>query len=314
MTIMNHPNVIALKHCFYSTGDSPDQIYLNLVMEYIPETIYRTLRNHTKAKKHVPLAHVRCYMYQICRSIAHIHSLGICHRDIKPQNLLLNPRTHVVKLCDFGSAKRLVESEPNVSYICSRYYRAPELVCDATEYTTAVDVWSLGCVMAELLLGCPLFPGESSTDQLTEIIKTIGTPSPEELHAMNPGYVLKVAPIVAIPWSRIFRDRAPAAAVDLIAKFLCYTPGKRLDPFDALAHPFFDDLRRPGVLLPNGHAPPNTHNWTDAELGLMRQRGLAQALIPAHVAAEMTQQQLELAGLAAPATTPASASGASSGN
>jgi glycogen synthase kinase 3 beta len=110
-------------------------------------------------------------MYQICRSIAYIHSLGICHRDIKPQNLLLNARTHDVKLCDFGSAKILVKGEPNVSYICSRYYRAPELVFEATEYTCCIDIWSLGCVMAELLLGSPLFPGDSGVDQLIEIIK-----------------------------------------------------------------------------------------------------------------------------------------------
>ena len=77
-------------------------------------------------------------MYQICRSLAYIHSLGVCHRDIKPQNLLLNTKTHDVKLCDFGSAKILVKGEPNVAYICSRYYRAPELVFEATEYTTAI--------------------------------------------------------------------------------------------------------------------------------------------------------------------------------
>jgi serine/threonine protein kinase len=91
---------------------------------------------------------------QICRSLAHIHSgTGVCHRDIKPQNLLVNPHTHQLKLCDFGSAKVLVKGEPNISYICSRYYRAPELIFGATEYTTAIDIWSMGCVMAELLLG-----------------------------------------------------------------------------------------------------------------------------------------------------------------
>ena len=77
-------------------------------------------------------------MYQLFRSLAYIHSLGICHRDIKPQNLLLDPDTGVLKLCDFGSAKHLVKGEPNVSYICSRYYRAPELIFGATDYTTRI--------------------------------------------------------------------------------------------------------------------------------------------------------------------------------
>lgn len=111
------------------------------------------------------------YTYQLCRSLAYIHSLGVCHRDIKPQNLLVHPETHLLKLCDFGSAKILVKGEPNVSYICSRYYRAPELIFGATDYTCCIDVWSVGCVLAELLLGVPLFPGESGVDQLVEIIK-----------------------------------------------------------------------------------------------------------------------------------------------
>ena len=78
------------------------------------------------------------YMYQLFRSLAYIHSLGICHRDIKPQNLLLDPESGVLKLCDFGSAKQLVRGEPNVSYICSRYYRAPELIFGATDYTSNI--------------------------------------------------------------------------------------------------------------------------------------------------------------------------------
>ena len=77
-------------------------------------------------------------MYQLFRSLAYIHSMGICHRDIKPQNLLLDPESGVLKLCDFGSAKHLVQGEPNVSYICSRYYRAPELIFGATDYTTNI--------------------------------------------------------------------------------------------------------------------------------------------------------------------------------
>lgn len=81
---------------------------------------------------------VKLYIYQLFRSLAYIHSQGICHRDIKPQNLLLDPNTGILKLCDFGSAKILIENEPNVSYICSRYYRAPELIFGATNYTTKI--------------------------------------------------------------------------------------------------------------------------------------------------------------------------------
>ncbi len=262
-------------------------------MEYVPETIYRTLRNHTKAKKLVPILHTKCYMYQICRSLAHLHATNVCHRDIKPQNLLLNARTHEVKLCDFGSAKQLVRGEPNVSYICSRYYRAPELVFEATEYTTSVDIWSLGCVMAELLLGTPLFPGDSGLEQLIEIIKILGTPTREEIYAMNPHHTrFRFPSIQPHTWARVFRNRAPPAAVDLVSQFLRYIPSSRLHPFDALAHPFFDELREPGVRLPNGRPPPNVHNWLDSELQMMDQRGLRQRLIPPFVARQMVDGKL----------------------
>ena len=156
-----------------------EEVYLNLVLEFVPETVYRASRFFNKMKTTMPILEIKIYIYQLFRSLAYIHSQGICHRDIKPQNLLLDPNTGVLKLCDFGSAKILVANEPNVSYICSRYYRAPELIFGATNYTTkigkslpdqtpgvayshvATDVWSTGCVMAELMLGQPLFPGES---------------------------------------------------------------------------------------------------------------------------------------------------------
>jgi serine/threonine protein kinase len=137
----------------------------------------------------------------------------------------------------------------SVAYICSRYYRAPELIFGATEYTTAIDVWSAGCVASELLLGHPLFPGQTGVDQLVEIIKTLGTPRHEEVLAMNPHYTDFSFPQVRpYPWVRLFRaSRAPPEAVDLIASMLQYVPGKRLTALEACTHPFFDELRDPAV-------------------------------------------------------------------
>ena len=86
------------------------------------------------------------------------------HRDIKPQNILVDTSSHILKLCDFGSAKQLIKGEANVSYICSRYYRAPELIFGNSNYGPYIDVWSVGCVIAELMLGQPIFPGESGVD------------------------------------------------------------------------------------------------------------------------------------------------------
>ena len=125
----------------------------------------------------MPILLVKVYAYQCFRAIAYIHAMGFCHRDIKPQNLLVQPDTHELNICDFGSAKKLLKGETNVSYICSRYYRAPELIFGATDYGKCIDVWSIGCVIGELLLGLPMFPGDSGVDQLVEIIKILGTPT-----------------------------------------------------------------------------------------------------------------------------------------
>lgn len=105
-------------------------------MDYIPETAYKVMKSYLKNRQMVPSIIVKLYAYQMMRSIAYIHARGICHRDIKPQNILIDTKYHVLKMCDFGSAKKLVPDEPNVSYICSRYYRAPELIFGNSQYTT----------------------------------------------------------------------------------------------------------------------------------------------------------------------------------
>ena len=227
MRVLDHPNIVRLKHCFYSTNEK-EEVYLNLVLEFVPDTVYRLSKMYSKSAQRMPDVLVKLYTYQMARALANIHSGGVCHRDIKPQNLLVDTRTHQLKLCDFGSAKILVRTEPNISYICSRYYRAPELIFGATEYTTAIDIWSLGCVMAELLLGQPLFPGESGVDQLVEIIKVLGTPTREEIHSMNPNYTeFKFPQIKAHPWSKVFHKRLKDEALDLISHLLVYSPDVR---------------------------------------------------------------------------------------
>ncbi|KAL4339140.1 hypothetical protein GQ457_08G022880 [Hibiscus cannabinus] len=225
----------------------------------------------------------KLYTYQICRGLNYLHNvIGVCHRDIKPQNLLVNPYSHQLKICDFGSAKMLVPGEPNISYICSRYYRAPELIFGATDYTTAIDMWSVGCVMSELLLGRPMFPGESGVDQLVEIIKKQGTPTREEIKCMNPKYTeFKFPHIKAQPYHKIFNRRMPPEALDLLSRLLQYSPNLRCTAIEACAHPFFDDLRDPTACLPNGRALPPLFDFTDQELAGASDE-LRQRLIPEH--------------------------------
>jgi len=295
MRLVSHPNVVELKAFFYSNGESKqkDEVYLNLVLEYVPDTVYRASRHYVKLKQPMPMLQIKLYMYQVLRSLAYIHSVGICHRDIKPQNLLLNPATGVLKLCDFGSAKILVAGEPNVSYICSRYYRAPELIFGATNYTTNIDIWSTGCVMAELMLGQPLFPGESGIDQLVEIIKVLGTPSREQIKTMNPNYQDHRFPqIKPHPFSKVFRPRTPSEAVDLVGKLLEYTPESRLSAIEAMCHPFFDELRVEGQRMPNGKDFPPLFDFTREELSI--RPDLMRQLVPPHCEPELESRGIRL--------------------
>ncbi|CAG8456985.1 17518_t:CDS:2 [Acaulospora morrowiae] len=293
MRLVSHPNIVELKAFFYSNGEKKEEVYLNLVLEYVPETVYRASRVYAKSKQTMPMLYIKLYMYQLFRSLAYIHSLGICHRDIKPQNLLLNPSTGVLKLCDFGSAKILVEGEPNVSYICSRYYRAPELIFGAINYTTNIDVWSTGCVMAELMLGQPLFPGESGIDQLVEIIKVLGTPTREQIKTMNPNYMEHKFPqIKPHPFLKVFRDRTPPEAIDLIERLLEYTPSNRLTAIEAMCHPFFDELRNPDTRLPNGKDLPKLFDFTDRELSIRHE--LIHKLVPPHAEAELLSRGIDI--------------------
>ncbi|MCO5569343.1 hypothetical protein L7F22_023055 [Adiantum nelumboides] len=282
MRLLDHVNVVSLKHCFHSYTDN-DEVYLNLVLEYVPKTVYRVAKRYDQMNLHLPLLFVKLYTYQLCRALAYIHgALGVCHRDVKPQNLLVNPFTQQLKLCDFGSAKILVKGETNIAYICSRYYRAPELIFGAVRYTTAIDIWSTGCVLAELMLGKPIFYGESAIDQLVEIIKVLGTPSREELKCMNPDYTEHKFPqIKAHPWRQMFNKRMPSEAVDLVSRLLQYSPSLRLTALEACVHPFFDELRDPITRLPSGRPLPPLFNFKPYELKGVSPE-MIQRLIPEH--------------------------------
>jgi len=278
---LKHPNTIHLRQAFYTPGDKQDEIYLNLVMDYIPETLSKVIRSYFKSNQNMPLVLVKLYSYQMLRSICYIHTLGICHRDIKPQNILVDTKNHLLQLCDFGSAKRLVKGEPNVSYICSRYYRAPELIFGCSDYTPSIDIWSTACVIAELVLGQPIFPGESAVDQIVEIIKILGTPNKNAILAMNPEYTEHKFPIIKpLPWSKVFKNKlVDNDFLDFIGKLLIYEPHLRPKPLKILLHPFFDELRNQDAKLPDGSSIPNeVYTFSKEEIKLDKET--VEKLIP----------------------------------
>jgi len=244
MKVMEHDNVIRLRHFFEKGGRKKDETFLHLVMDYLPETIRSiALKHHKRAKRFHP-DHIKAYLWQTFRALEYIHARRICHRDIKPDNLLCDPASLKCRLCDFGCSKVLVKGQPNVSYICSRYYRAPELMFGATEYSVSVDVWSVGTILMELLLGHLPYQGQDSTQQhLVEIMKLLGTPTDRDLQAMRATCCADDLPkLKAYPWERMFPAHTPEAAVDLAQRLLRYDPDQRLTASMALTHAFFDGV------------------------------------------------------------------------
>eukprot|EP00045_Choanoeca_perplexa_P002138 m.23164 g.23164 ORF g.23164 m.23164 type:complete len:394 (+) comp11343_c0_seq1:148-1329(+) len=263
-----HRNIVVLKWFFHTPGQK-NEVYLNLVMEFVPTSLSSFAESYAKRKMQMPVLYVKLSIYQMFRALAYLHGRGICHRDIKPQNLLLNVSQGVLKLCDFGCAKVLQVDQGNVSYICSRYYRAPELCLGATFYSHAIDVWSGGCVMAELLMNRPIFRGSKSSDQMEKIMRVLGAPRSSEIRAMNPDFrrELKTASVHSL--AELLRSR-PAdereLEVEMLMKVFQYKPKQRPHSIETLADPFFDELRDPSTVLPNGQPLPELFDFTREEL------------------------------------------------
>jgi len=246
-----HPNIVCLKGAFLSKTNGSGEAKLNLIMEFLSDTLHRVLKHHNQLNTVMEHHWVRVYQYQLMRGLSFIHGRGIVHCDIKPQNLLLDGKSKTLKICDLGSAKRLVFGQAYLSYVCSRYFRAPELILGATSYTTSVDLWSAGCVLGEMCIMQPLFTGKDGINQLVEIIKVLGTPTEAELQAMNPNYPkYEFNPVVmALPWDKVYakpcnaRNPPTREACDLTACLLRFDPSSRIPPLHALMHNFFDPLR-----------------------------------------------------------------------
>ena len=137
----------------YTTFDEGGQ-YLNIAMTYYDGDLYSLIKQN--GRKGLSTLDIKLISYQVFRGLLFIHQIKIAHRDIKPHNILYKEKK--VAICDFGSAK-ILTNEPNLPYICSRCYRAPELIFGATHYTTMIDIWSVGCVLLEMIQGTPLFIG-----------------------------------------------------------------------------------------------------------------------------------------------------------
>lgn len=209
--------------------------------------------------------HVKWFLYQILRGIKYLHSAGILHRDLKPSNLLVNANCKL-KIADFGLARQMtlmnyfgsnnendvyLNDENNnknemTKYIVTRWYRAPELLINSPHYGTRVDIWSVGCIFAELLNRRPLLRGQNYMEQLKYIIKLCGTPSQEDMRFGSQdaqAYIQRLPKIQPTDLKTLF-PYASNAALDLLRSMLLFNPEKRCTVDEALAHPYLEPMRR----------------------------------------------------------------------
>ncbi|KAG0142534.1 hypothetical protein CROQUDRAFT_50146 [Cronartium quercuum f. sp. fusiforme G11] len=217
-----------------------------LIQELMETDMHRVIRTQDLSDDHC-----QYFIYQTLRALKALHSADVIHRDLKPSNLLLNANCDL-KVCDFGLARsvRTAEQETGfmTEYVATRWYRAPEIMLTFKQYTKAIDVWSVGCILAEMLSGRPLFPGRDYHHQLTLILDVLGTPTLDEFYAINSRRSRDY--IRALPFRKkrpfnVLYPNASALAIDFLNKTLTFDPKKRLTVEEALQHPYLEAYHDP---------------------------------------------------------------------
>ncbi|CAA3020662.1 mitogen-activated kinase homolog MMK1 [Olea europaea subsp. europaea] len=235
---MDHENVVAIRDIIPPPQTSSfNDVYI--AYELMDTDLHQIIRSNQALSEE----HCQYFLYQILRGLKYIHSANVLHRDLKPSNLLLNANCDL-KICDFGLARVTSETDFMTEYVVTRWYRAPELLLNSSDYTTAIDVWSVGCIFMELMDRKPLFPGRDHVHQLRLLMELIGTPSEAELEFLNENAKRYIRNLPPHPRQR-FTEKFPQVhplAIDLIEKMLTFDPRKRITVEDALAHPYLNSL------------------------------------------------------------------------
>lgn len=233
----DHPNIVKLIDVVDCSPKTTVQD-ICLVMEYVPSDLRRVIRSSTQLSP----SHIAFISYQVLCGILALHSANVVHRDLKPSNILINASCRA-KICDFGLARGILqEDELLTEYVVTRWYRAPELIVKR-DYDASIDMWSLGCVIAEMFTGKALFRGDNYVDQLDAIMELLGSPTVTDLKHVKNAEILefiKDSGHEGKPWSQILPG-VPQDAVDLISNLVVFNPKKRLSAKEALRHPFFSD-------------------------------------------------------------------------
>jgi len=239
-----HENIIRLLNVLKADNDK--DIYL--ICDYMESDLHAVIRANILEE-----IHKQYIIYQLLKSLKYMHSGQLLHRDIKPSNILLNSDCQV-KVCDFGLARSVVSQAGDAQnpvltdYVATRWYRPPEILLGSTSYTKGVDLWSVGCILGELLSGRPIFPGTSTMNQLDRIMQVTGYPSPADIESMQSSFAATMLESLPKGRPRPLQEMFPTAsqdALDLLRRCFQFNPNQRITANDALRHPYVVQFHNP---------------------------------------------------------------------
>ncbi|KAJ9698240.1 hypothetical protein PVL29_007364 [Vitis rotundifolia] len=222
---LDHENVIGIRDVV------PPPLRREFSDVYIASELMDTdLHQIIRSNQGLSEEHCQYFLYQILRGLKYIHSANVIHRDLKPSNLLLNANCDL-KICDFGLARPTAENEFMTEYVVTRWYRAPELLLNSSDYTAAIDVWSVGCIFMELMNRRPLFAGKDHVHQMRLLTELLGTPTESDLGFIRNDdarrYIMQLPQHPRQPLENVFPHIHPLA-IDLIDRMLTFDPTKRI--------------------------------------------------------------------------------------
>jgi serine/threonine protein kinase len=238
---LEHPNIVELRDCVQSEGK------LYLVFEFLDKDLKRYMDSVRDLMD--PML-IKSYLYQMIRGLHFCHARGVMHRDLKPQNLLVN-KEGKLKLADFGLARAFSLPIRALTHeVVTLWYRAPEVLLGSRHYAPPVDMWAIGTIFVEMVNKRPLFPGDSEIDELYRIFRGLGTPTEETWPGVSnlPDFAMTFPKWQKRPINTVIKHgNLDAHGLDLLARCLDYDPCKRISAKAAMDHPYFEDLDKAGI-------------------------------------------------------------------
>jgi len=238
MKELKHENIVSLHDVIHTENK------LMLVFEYMDKDLKKYMDSRGD-RGQLDYVTIKSFMHQLLQGIAFCHENRVLHRDLKPQNLLINTKGQL-KLADFGLARAFgIPVNTFSNEVVTLWYRAPDVLLGSRTYNTSIDIWSAGCIMAEMYTGRPLFPGTTNEDQLQKIFRLMGTPSERSWPGISqfPDYKNNFH-IYATQDLRLILPQVDQLGLDLLSRMLQLRPEMRISAKDALQHPWFRDLGR----------------------------------------------------------------------